>query len=111
MMLAALIRITRSSGSARPRPKRVEVLVDVEVVQRVGRLIHVADALVRRQDAGRLVERRGDLVRNALLPVRRVAWRGEEEQQGERGLGNLAQFGPGSQGKDDGSKLRAGTKL
>src|ERR1043166_4777909 len=106
---APLGRIGR--GPARPRPKRVEVLVDVEVVQRVGRLIHVADALVRRQDAGRLVERRGDLIRNALLPVRRVAWRGEQEQQGEHGLGNLAQFGPGSQGKDDGSDARRGTMV
>src|ERR1700741_5644167 len=57
---------------ARAGTERVEVLMDVKIAQRVGRLIDVRDADVAAQYPARLVDRGGDLVRDPLLPVSRI---------------------------------------
>src|ERR671935_1453406 len=62
--LALLGRV--GGGPARPRPKRVQVLMHIEVAQRGRRAVDVADPLPPRQDAGGLVERGGDAVADLL---------------------------------------------
>jgi hypothetical protein len=85
---------------ARARTERIEILMDVEVPQHVGRLIPVADVRMTTEYAARLIQLRLNRIRDPLLPVGRV---GSEESEDEKQHGpvNLACSGPESQGKDD----------
>src|SRR5437016_3382324 len=65
--LALLGRI--GGGPAGAGPEGIEVLVDVEIAQRVRRPVHIADPRVAGEHARRLVQGRGDLIRELLLPV------------------------------------------
>ena len=65
--LALLGRV--GGGPAGARAERVQVLVHVEVTQRIGGAVQVRDARVAGEHTRRLVERRGDLIRDALLPI------------------------------------------
>ena len=85
------------SGPARAGTERIEILVDVEVAQRVRRLIHIVNADAPAQHTARFVERGGDLVGDALLKVCGI--------ECEHRPGNLACFGAVSQGKDGGPAL------
>src|SRR2546427_5049588 len=58
-----------SRGPARAGTERIQVLVDAKVVQRIGRLIHVKNVRFTREEAAAFIERGGDLIRDALLPI------------------------------------------
>ena len=53
------------------RPKRIEVLVDIHLAQRVRRVVHVDERAARVKLGLRLIERRDDRVADTLLPVSR----------------------------------------
>ncbi|MBP2648764.1 MAG: hypothetical protein H6Q77_2388 [Gemmatimonadetes bacterium] len=78
---------------ARAWPEGIEVQVQREGPQRIGRVVHVLDPLRPPQHAERLLEARGDVVRNALLPVGRgppghgIGRRGGEQDREERDHG------------------------
>ena len=84
-LLALLGRV--GGGPARAGTERVQVLVHVEVAQRVGRAVHIADAHVAREHTGRLVQRRGDPIRDLLLPIARGIPGYEHKKKGEHGGG------------------------
>ena len=88
-------------GPPRPRAEGVEVEVEREGRQRVGRCVAVGDPLGAAQDAGGLVEPGGDLIGDVLLPVlRRGRGRGWLLQQQERQYdhGRLVERGSGATG-------------
>src|SRR6266849_5209089 len=68
-------------GPARAGTKRIQILMNVEVVERVGRLIDVANPHFTAQHTARLIQRRGDLVRHSLLPIGRIRWKNEEQER------------------------------
>src|SRR5256886_5901376 len=80
---ALLHRIGR--GPARTRTECIQVLMDIEIAQRVRRLIDVTNAHFAAQHTTRLIERGGDLVRDSLLPIGRIGWNNEQEE-GEHGV-------------------------
>ena len=83
---AAFRRVGR--GPARAGTERIQVLMDVEIAQGVGRLIHVLDADIAAEHAARLVEGGDDLVRHPLLPVGRI------DRDGKHGPGISRVLGP-----------------
>ncbi len=83
--LALLGRV--GGGPARARPESVQVLVDGEVAQRVGRAVHVADARVAGEHSRRLIQRRGDPICDLLLPVGGCVAGDEQKQEGKHGGG------------------------
>src|SRR6185312_10879600 len=105
--LAPLGRV--GGGPAGAGAERVQVLVHVEVAQRVGRAVHVTDTHVAGEHAGRLVQRRGDLIRDVLLPVGGGVARDENEKQGKHvRWGSYS--GPGGRGRQAGVGLRKGRR-
>ncbi len=76
-------------GPARAGAKRVEIEVQREAREGVGRAVVVLDTLVAAQHTRGLVQPRGDLVGDVLLPIRRRGiGRGllqREESQDEHG--------------------------
>src|SRR2546423_2741404 len=80
---ALLCRIGR--GPARTRTECIQVLMDIEIAQRVRRLIDVMNPHFAAQHTTRLIERGGDLVRHALLPIGRIGWN-DEQKEGEHGV-------------------------
>ena len=87
---ASFRRIHR--GPARAGTKGVQVLVDVEIAERVGRLIDVRDPHIAAQHTTRLVERGDDLVSDPLLPVSRIR-RDNDQQKREHGPGISRLYG------------------
>ncbi len=83
--LALLGRV--GGGPAGAGAERVQVLVHVEVTQRIGGAVQVRDARVTGEHTRRLVERRGDLIRDALLPVEGGIAGYKKEKEREHGGG------------------------
>ena len=83
--LALLGRVGR--GPAGAGAEGVQILVDVEIAQRVGGAVHIADAHVAGEHARRLVQRCGDLIRDLLLPVGGRVAGDEQKNEGEHGGG------------------------
>src|SRR6266571_6711593 len=89
--LALLGRV--GGGPAGAGAERVQVLVHGEVAQRVGGAVYVRDAHVAGEHARRLVERRGDLISDLLLPVRGCVAGAEYKEERDHG-GGEATAGP-----------------
>src|SRR2546422_2062258 len=83
--LALLGRV--GGGPARAGTEGVQVLVYGEVAQRVGGAVHITDAHVAREHAGRLVQRRRDPIGDLLLPIARGIPGYEHKKKGEHGGG------------------------
>src|SRR5260221_11639947 len=74
-------------GPAGAGAERVQVLVHGEVAQRVGGAVHIAYAHVPSEHARRLVQRRGDPIRDLLLPIGGGITGYKKEEEGEHGGG------------------------
>ena len=83
--VALLRRVDR--GPAGSGAEGVQVLVDVEIMQRIGGAVHVADAHMPREHPGRLVQGSRDAIRDLLLPVARGIAGCEQKEDWEHGGG------------------------
>src|SRR5438094_5977435 len=83
--VALLARVDRRPAGA--GAEGVQVLVNVEIAQRVRRPVDVVDPNVPREDSRRLVEGRRDAIGNLLLPVTGGVAGGEEQDNWEHGGG------------------------
>src|SRR5437764_10540186 len=83
--VALLGRVDRRPAGA--GAEGVQVLVNVEIAQRVRRPVDVVDPNVPREDSRRLVEGRRDAIGNLLLPVTGGVAGGEEQDNWEHGGG------------------------